>query len=578
MKQTLLISALALSAGLANAQTMMEMPKMQNAAVKANVASVALSNKNFVKVEGENLMSVGRTLPSKKEGSQVSYAKPKIIFNVGFSHDFYNLQGINLGLYPAYQEITWKNTSEGATGYSWEYQDPASVDGTETLFSEDADLVAPKYPMTLLKAPTLSATVGGQQASYQQRYNTLLVGANNDKVEDGVMRYWGACTYDITHALANQNNLAADAALGLGSLTNQAWASLAPMLEAKKVTAVGFGTIYAKPEVPYMLSYVYVNSLVQSFNPASKINLAVYSVSDNNVISAEPLATSSISGSDLLTAQDAMKTAMFALERKEGELTEMVDLTIDSAIYVEVTIEATATNDQINPFAVWGTDKDNIDEPQQSVMHLIVDGKDTFLNAAGLQTTSGQSVRGFTMSLGVMHNWLFELNGKNTYDGIPAEGGSCTFNMNSLFDMETMANVSGEGMYDWWDVSYGKYDSKTGNQDMIFTFQALPEGVDDRRCIARVSSPGVAEVQYYMSQLRHGGVESVETSTSSAQVVDGNFVVSSTAANAVKVYNVSGQLVASANVDGTAVIPAANLAKGLYVVRFNDNTVVKVMK
>ena len=170
--------------------------------------------------------------------------------------------------------------------------------------------------------------------------------------------------------------------------------------------------------------------------------------------------------------------------------------------------------------------------------------------------------------------WVFD----ETYDGIPAEGGSCTFNMNSLYDMEQMANVDGEGMYDWWDVSFGAYDPQTGNQDMTFTFQALPEGVDDRRCMARVSTPGVAEVQYYMSQLRNGGVESVETSASSAQVVDGNFVVSSTAADAVKVYNVSGQLVASANLDGTAVIPAANLAKGLYVVRFNDNTVVKVMK
>lgn len=578
MKQTLLISALALSAGLANAQTMMEMPKVQNAAVKANVTTAKLNNNKFVKLVGENqLVAAGKALPVKKEGAKVSYLKPANVFNVGLSHDFYNLN-TNLGLYPAYQNITWKNNSEGATGYSWEYQDPESQDGTGTLFSEETDLVAPEYPMTIMNAPTLSATVGGQSQTYQQKYNKLLVGANQDGEDQGTMRYWGGCTYDIAGALSNKDNFGADAAMGLGATSKQAWVSLAPLLQAKEVNPVGFGTIYAKPEVPYMLSYVFVNTLVTSFDPTSEFNLAVYSVSDDNVISSEPLATSTVTGSDFFTVEGNMKTAMFALERKEGELTEMVDLSINTSIYVELTLGKSSAKDQINAFMVWGTDADGFDEPELSVMHLIVDGKESFFNAGALQTQTGQRMRGFTMSLGVTNNWLFERNGKNTYDGIPAEGGSCTFNMNSLYDMEQMANVDGEGMYDWWDVSFGAYDPQTGNQDMTFTFQALPEGVDDRRCMARVSTPGVAEVQYYMSQLRNGGVESVETSASSAQVVDGNFVVSSTAADAVKVYNVSGQLVASANLDGTAVIPAANLAKGLYVVRFNDNTVVKVMK
>lgn len=47
MKQTLLISALALSAGLANAQTMMEMPKVQNAAVKALIIFIIIAIYNI---------------------------------------------------------------------------------------------------------------------------------------------------------------------------------------------------------------------------------------------------------------------------------------------------------------------------------------------------------------------------------------------------------------------------------------------------------------------------------------------------------------------------------------------------
>ena len=142
--------------------------------------------------------------------------------------------------------------------------------------------------------------------------------------------------------------------MGLGATSKQAWVSLAPLLQAKEVNPVGFGTIYAKPEVPYMLSYVFVNTLVSSFAPTSEFNLAVYSVSDDNVISSEPLATSTITGSDFYTVDGNMKTAMFALERKEGELTEMVDLSINTSIYVELTLGKSSAQDQINAYMVWG--------------------------------------------------------------------------------------------------------------------------------------------------------------------------------------------------------------------------------
>ena len=61
-------------------------------------------------------------------------------------------------------------------------------------------------------------------------------------------------------------------------------------------------------------------------------------------------------------------------------------------------------------------------------------------------------------------------------------------------------------------------------------------------------------------------------------VVDGNFVVESDNATSVAVYNLAGQKVAEAVFAGKATVPAADLAKGVYVVKFNDNTVVKVAK
>ena len=49
-------------------------------------------------------------------------------------------------------------------------------------------------------------------------------------------------------------------------------------------------------------------------------------------------------------------------------------------------------------------------------------------------------------------------------------------------------------------------------------------------------------------------------------------------ASMVDVYNLAGQKVASAAVDGETVVNAQDLAKGMYILKFNDNTAIKVVK
>ena len=514
-----------------------------------------------------------------------SYEDPANLMPIGLSNDGYNLKNV-IGLYPAFNEVTWYNSSKMANGYSWEYADPESADGG-TLFAETENLVAPKYPFGIFTTPTLTATLDGTPSTtFSSTTKYLSAGGNNNEYDQStgaLARLWGAACYDIDgllkYAPTKETGLYRTDVFGFGNAMSETWQGI---IQANNMgqssTLVGQGTIVPKPEVPYMLSYVYAfvnTSGDYKMDPASKLKVTIYPMNDNGQIIADNiLATGTCTGEEIAANDDV---AIMFLQRQDGELVEDVDLTVTTALYIEMSLESNAATDNVALSTILASEQLGMKE-YDTIVHLIVDGEDSYLNGSGLTFGGGLYAHGYAINLGVTNNWLFERNGKNTYDGIPAEGGSCTFNMNSFYSMEQMTNVDGEGMYDWWDVSFGEYDPQTGNQDMTFTFQALPEGVDDRRCMARVSTPGVAEVQYYMSQLRNGGVESVETSASSAQVVDGNFVVSSTAADAVKVYNVSGQLVASANLDGTAVIPAANLAKGLYVVRFNDNTVVKVMK
>ena len=77
------------------------------------------------------------------------------------------------------------------------------------------------------------------------------------------------------------------------------------------------------------------------------------------------------------------------------------------------------------------------------------------------------------------------------------------------------------------------------------------------------------------------GVYDVAAGASAARVVvDGdNFVITAPdGINAATVYNIAGQAVAASEVRGMATIDGSSLAKGVYIVRFNDGSSVKVVK
>ena len=150
--------------------------------------------------------------------------------------------------------------------------------------------------------------------------------------------------------------------------------------------------------------------------------------------------------------------------------------------------------------------------------------------------------------------------------------------MNSLYEGEGMWDIQGDGLYDWFDYTIGAYDEQTGLQDLTFTLQPLPDGVDERLASVFLRVPGVKEQIFNIAQRRDGSVSAIKATANRVAVAGGNFIVKSGKATACEVYNAAGQKVAAAQINGSAVIPAANLAKGLYVVKFNDNAVVKVMK
>ena len=191
---------------------------------------------------------------------------------------------------------------------------------------------------------------------------------------------------------------------------------------------------------------------------------------------------------------------------------------------------------------------------------------------------------GMLMSLGAEFTWL-----RSDADifTAPVSGGEKSFTVESYYASSAWTvegdAVVGNSDNAWidWAAEDGVVEEQgqqyyTGETTLVLTADPLPAGVTGRSAEVTVSIPGASKTFYV--QQGEAGVEAVETSANRVSVVNGNFEVEAASATSVDVYNVAGQKVASAAIEGTTVVPAQDLAKGLYILKFNDNTAVKVMK
>jgi hypothetical protein len=120
--------------------------------------------------------------------------------------------------------------------------------------------------------------------------------------------------------------------------------------------------------------------------------------------------------------------------------------------------------------------------------------------------------------------------------------------------------------------------------DCFLTAQPLPAGVTGRWANVVLASYGTtATIQVVQGDAVPTDISSPNTENVFKAVRQGdNFQLSyPAAATSVSVYNLTGQRVAEykLNVTGTYTLPAANLANGVYVLKFNGtNTAVKILK
>ena len=205
-------------------------------------------------------------------------------------------------------------------------------------------------------------------------------------------------------------------------------------------------------------------------------------------------------------------------------------------------------------------------------------GTRKMINTTDLSFEDGSAAAGLYASFDATYSWL--RSDEDAFEAKPA-GESKTFDLDSYYNLvsskgENLATATGEGLGDWYTVSFAN-GSDTEPAKMTVTVSALPEGTDVRSSYFDVEVFGMKK-RFYVAQHSEAGVSDLAVSATKAFVNGGNIVVSSPKATRVAVYNVAGQKVAEQAFAGKATIKASDFAKGIYVLKFNDNTVLKLTK
>ena len=472
----------------------------------------------------------------------------------------------NASLTGAYQPTTFSNTSIIPGESEWEYE---TYDGEEavTLYSTERNLIV-EYPMCQVYYPTLSQTFEGQTASYQfgpwssegQQGKGFLQagGAPEDFVQGS--DFFGTMNYNLKEISSISylpSNSGEDGAWWQGLYKNEAGVS-------------GFGT-YIPHTADYALSAVYFPVFEITGDASLPVQINVRKVE------ADGKVGDVIASGEAVPAEDAYSyyinggdTQMieFTFTEKVGELVQTVVPTITTDIFIELVIPDGVG---LAPLCAMAN---GIAPRYDNFYVLFADGKMGSVNA--LKTEGGEGVYGGMFTFAITYTWLRTTDGDYRFDA-PVEGGSKTFDISAYYVPDAWTLEDSEGaLYDW--VNYTtNYDQSAGTLSLTFDVAELPSEVKDRYTYVTVSNPG-SSARFTIAQGDGSSVEGVETSAVVVSVVDGNFVVKGSNASMVDVYNVAGQKVASAAVDGETVVNAENLAKGMYILKFNDNTAIKVVK
>ncbi len=523
------------------------------------------------KAEAAAIDAVKLAVPSP----EAYYIRPEGSFHVGISADFYK-PNRSMILGPAYTDSKWRNWSnDEAETFEWTYESP--VTEGSFLTTNELSLVT-NYQYNWYAMPTLKASAQGAVDSvycFQKENeigNYLQAGHYySEKYQDGTVVDYLAGTYDINRS--GKGGFTYSDLFGKGSDAD--WTSLFGLTGEDKVEVTSLANFFEKPEHPYALNGIYVPCYLVAEADA-EVTLTLYKVDENGI--GDAIATSTAQTGVGSNENYTMIHFTFIEKDPVTGLEQDAVLTIDSAIYAELT---GFENDKIKSFSpTWAKGYYDNDEVYSYIkFNLTKDGETTpkLYSTDLVKFNSGIYCTSFCFGLDLAYTWL---EADDTLFSVPNEGGSKDFVIDSYYTVPgwTIEEENAGTLPEWLTYSTSE-DETTGLATLKLTAEALPAGVDGRSTTFTISVPGSVK-QFNVTQ-GTGGVGAITVSPVKVSTISGDFNITyPSSIKSVKIYNVAGQLVGATTLSesGHDTVSAQNLAKGLYILRFNDNTIVKAIK
>lgn len=526
-------------------------------------------------INGESMMlddiKVGEATPT------AAATAPNAVFPIGLSLDGYNLSDgsgnvLNLALAPYKTSLEWTNVSPAYESCTWTYPDE---EGNETT-SSSKNLEAPEYGFGQYDAPSLVTKIGSKTSDATKLYDAVQYGGSVMINHGDSYLSFDAAMYDLNRLVSKKAkfSLARDGVFGMGATSDATWNQL---LKTEGMKVTGMGMFIPQPAAPYTLSSA--NAVVYytagKLTDKSQLKATVYKVEDDGSFTA--MAEGYCSPSEIYKADDkSYPKAVFYFEREIDGLPTQAELFVDYPIVIQFSADLAEGEefDFVNAFDSAPNEVEN----NVYVFFNDAEGTRKMINTTALSFEDGSAAAGLYASFDATYSWL--RSDEDAFEAKPA-GESKTFDLDSYYNLvsskgENLATATGEGLGDWYTVSFAN-GSGTEPAKMTVAVSALPEGTDVRSSYFDVEVFGMKK-RFYVAQHSEAGVSDLAVSATKAFVNGGNIVVSSPKATRVAVYNVAGQKVAEQAFAGKATIKASDFAKGIYVLKFNDNTVLKLTK
>lgn len=521
---------------------------------------------------------------------QAAYLRPQGAFYFGFSDDYRYLSdkdGNGLMLAPAYTDITWQNTSnDESETFQWQYDTPDGKAGTST----DENLTV-NYPADYTTAynwfniPTLTASAGGATDSkYKWGGLGFQAGGHAQYTNsDNTVTQYGVGNYDIHNQFFQIQAADNQPLYGYFDGIDKVWTQIL----GTQAHLYGIANYFEEPLHPYSLSKVSVLGKGE-FASDAQLKLNVIELDEQGNL-GDTIATAVCKGSDVIQTNVNVVT---------GDKYAAIPFTFSEAVSVDTPILVVLEgfdNSKTTNFGAFQSGADPTGETNgYFLMRTTNDGETTeaLYPLSALSTSAGPCYSSFLFGLNADYGW-FELPDDVTYDeegtvvvNLPATNATTTFNVLASvakdqwqYQFDTDDGTAPEWLTATMADAKAADDVIDGRGKITFSAANLPAGVDERATSVMIGTPGGYK-EFYIVQSNGSGVNSVASRLGvKATCVGGDFAVSAPAGvSGVSVFTMAGQLVKTAAVSGNSVVPAQDLAHGIYLLRFSNGATVKVVK